>query len=192
MGTIIDGDFKVLFDKYVKPTSKITDYRTHISGILPDHLDEHGSNSKNLLDFATCRTKVLKILRNKILVGHALSNDLNALAICHPWHQIRDTAQWIPFMQIRFNDGVYWPRKLKELVHQHLSYEIQSPGRPHCPYEDATAAMHLYQHVKQAWEQDMLRNIPGQKKYAPQYSNNPNNNNLSQCRHNYHNYGQRQ
>lgn len=181
--TIVDKNCKVLFDKYVKPTCKITDYRTFVSGILPEHLDE--SNAENLINMATCRGRVLDILRNKILVGHGLANDLKALCIFHPSHQIRDTAQWGPFMKIRFHDGVYWPRKLKDLVRENLRYEIQRPGKPHCPYEDATAALQLYQCVQQAWEQEIVQ-------YTQQHSNESIINNPNQYRYDYYNKGQRQ
>jgi len=183
--TIIDGKCKVLFDKYVKPTCNITDYRTFVSGILPEHLNEHESHVENLIDIATCRAQVLDILRNEILVGHALKNDLNALGISHPWHQIRDTAQWCPFMKIRFDDGVYWPRKLKELVSENLRYEIQRPGKPHCPYEDATAALQLYQCVQQVWEQDIAQ-------YNQQYSNEPIINSPNHYQYDHYNRGRRQ
>jgi len=190
--TIIDENCKVLFDKYVKPTCKITEYRTFVSGILPEHLDENGSNAENLLDIATCRSQVLDILRNKILVGHALKNDLNALDIFHPWHQIRDTAQWGPFMKVRFNDGIYWPRKLKELVRENLSYEIQRPGKPHCPYEDAMAALQLYQYVQQAWEQEITQRVYNKPQYTHQQSNNAIICNRDQCQHSHYNHDTRQ
>jgi len=149
--TLINWDCKVIFDKYVKPTSEVTDYRTFVSGILPENLDEN-RNVDNVLDIETCRAEVLRIIHNKILIGHALQNDLNALNITHPWYQIRDTAEYEPFMKMRFNDGLLWPRKLKELVQERLGYNIQKAGEPHSPYIDAMAALDLYRCVQYEWE----------------------------------------
>merc|ERR1712176_284438 len=89
--TIIDWNGKVLLDEYVKqPESEITDYRTFVSGITKEHLTQHAT-----LDLLQCRKIVLDILRNKVIIGHALENDLRALGIIdhHPWYQIRDTAK---------------------------------------------------------------------------------------------------
>lgn len=34
---------KCVYDKYVKPTQPVTDYRTAVSGIRPEHLQQGGS-----------------------------------------------------------------------------------------------------------------------------------------------------
>ena len=36
--SIVNYYGEVLFNKYVKPPEKITDYRTHVSGIRPEHI----------------------------------------------------------------------------------------------------------------------------------------------------------
>merc|ERR1712048_1444702 len=82
------------------------------------------------VDIETCRKTVSEFLRGKILVGHALKNDLHALGVDHPWYDTRDTAKYEPFMKVRFDDGILWPRKLKDLVDEKLQYGIQVPGKP--------------------------------------------------------------
>ena len=67
----------------------------------------------------------------------------------------RDTAKYEPFMKVRFEDGILWPRGLRELCKEKLNKEIQASGGPHCPYEDALAAMDLYRHVQHKWEKAM-------------------------------------
>lgn len=148
--TLVDWDGRILIDRYVKPDREITDYRTYVSGITAnDFLHD------DAIDLECCRKLVLSHLEGKILVGHALKNDLHVLGICHDWQATRDTAKYEPFMKTRFNDGVLWPRRLRELAHEKLSREIQVPGIPHSPYEDAMAAMDLYKTVRSKWEKVM-------------------------------------
>lgn len=154
--TIVNWDGNIVYDQLIRPSETVTDYRTFVSGITAEDLE----NDDLVTDFQSCRTHVLELLQNKILVGHALKNDLSALQIKHPWQQVRDTAKYEPFMKQRFEDGVFWPRKLKELVHEHVNgMEIQQPGKPHSAYEDAYAAMKLYQAVRNKWEKVMTYKI---------------------------------
>jgi RNA exonuclease 4 len=90
-----------------------------------------------------------------MLVGHALKNGLRALGITHPWFMTRDTAKYESFMQVRFNDGVLWPRKLKDLLSEKMKREIRIPGKPHSPIEDALAGMDLYRTARRKWEKAM-------------------------------------
>lgn len=147
--TLVDWDGQVILDQYVRPTEDITDYRTYVSGVCESDL------LNATMDIPTIRNIVMYHLEGKILVGHALKNDLYALGIRHPWQQIRDTAKYEPFMKVRFDDGILWPRKLKELAAEQLSQDIQLPGRPHSPIEDATTAMELYKKVRCKWEKVM-------------------------------------
>ena len=111
------------------------------------------------LSLDECRAQVEEFLDGKILVGHALKNDLKALNIEHPWYMTRDTAKYEPFMQIRFDDGVLWPRKLKELAKLKLERDIQTDGQPHSAYEDAMAALDLYKKHMKKWEKAMQYKI---------------------------------
>ena len=76
------------------------------------------------------------------------------LGIQHPWHMTRDTAKYEPFMQVRF-DGCLGARSLKDLCKEQLGREIQVLGRPHCPKEDALAAMDLYRCVWRHFEKSI-------------------------------------
>ena len=146
--SIVDYYGNVVMDEYIKPGRKVTDYRSFVSGITPEILQK---NAK--MDYATCRKKVIRLLRGNILVGHALENDLGILRINHPWYLIRDTAQYQPFMKVRA--GAYWPRRLQDLAQERLHRNVQVYGRPHCPQEDAMAAMDLYKLVACEWEQSI-------------------------------------
>lgn len=144
---LINWNGKKIMDVHVRPQEPVTDYRTFVSGITEEDLE-----SPKAIDMEECRTRVMQHLQGKILVGHALKNDLKALRISHPWYDTRDTGKYEPFMQVRFNDGVYWPRKLKELAKEKLGRDIQRPGVAHSPFEDAKTALDLYVLVHRKWE----------------------------------------
>ena len=40
------------------------------------------------------------LLKDKILVGHALKNDLTVLLLSHPRKMTRDTATYRPYMRV--------------------------------------------------------------------------------------------
>ena len=149
--TLVDFHRNIILDEFVKQTHEVVDYRTYVSGITEIDLQQNAS-----FTIEEIRQKVQSILCDKVLVGHALKNDLRALGITHPWHSTRDTAKYEPFMQVRFDDGILWPRKLRDLVHEKLHRDdFQVPGQPHSPYEDAVAAMDLYRLFRKKWEKVM-------------------------------------
>ncbi|NXN18095.1 REXO4 exonuclease, partial [Indicator maculatus] len=90
--SIVNQFGKCIYDKYVKPTEEVTDYRTAVSGIRPQ-------NIKSGEDFKTVQKEVANILDGRILVGHALRNDLKVLFLDHPQKMIRDTQRYKPFKQ---------------------------------------------------------------------------------------------
>lgn len=75
--SIVNEKGEIIMDKYVKPTQPVMDYRTKFSGITPTHL-EHAHN------FADVQAEVSRIKFNRILVGHAIHNDLRVLKMEHP------------------------------------------------------------------------------------------------------------
>jgi RNA exonuclease 4 len=147
---MVDWDGNTLLDLYVRQTYEVSDYRTFVSGITADDLI-----SDDAVDYDECRDRVQELIGDKILVGHALKNDLTALKIAHPWQQVRDTGKYEPFMKIRFENGILWPRKLKDLAKEKLGKDIQESGKPHCPFEDAQTALDLYKKARNKWEKAM-------------------------------------
>jgi len=91
---IVNWDGLVLLDTFVKVPEPVTDFRTFVSGIREEDLE-----SDSAVEFVNCRAVVEVLLRGKILIGHALKNDLQALTISHPWQDIRDTAKYDSFLQ---------------------------------------------------------------------------------------------
>jgi len=147
--TLVDWNGRIVWDEFVRQEEEVTDYRTFVSGIT--HLDVEDAT----LSLEECQQLVKTMIADKILVGHALKNDLRALGLTHPWTVTRDTAKYDPFMQTRFDDNILWPRKLKDLAFEKLGREIQREGEPHSAYEDAAAAMDLYRMVRRKWEKVM-------------------------------------
>lgn len=147
--TLVDWDGRIVYDEFVQQEQEVTDYRTFVSGIT--HLDVEDAT----LTLEECREHVATMIADKVLVGHALKNDLRGLGLTHPWMSTRDTAKYEPFMQTRFTDNVLWPRKLKDLAFGKLERKIQREGEPHSAYEDAAAAMDLYRTVRRKWEKVM-------------------------------------
>lgn len=152
--TMVNWNGDVVYDQFIRPNVPVTDYRTFVSGITAADLE-----IETVVDFETCRSAVLELLSGKTVIGHALKNDLQVLRIQHPWQRTRDTAKYEPFMKQRFDDGVLWPRKLKELVWEHMQIEIQPSGQPHSPIEDAVSALSLYKSVRTKWEKVMQYKI---------------------------------
>jgi len=132
-----------VYDKYVRPTEKVTDYRTKVSGIRPDDLRQHGQ------DFKTVQKEVSDLLNKRVLVGHALSHDLKVLFLDHPRRMIRDTALYKPF---RSAFGGKTP-SLKNLTARMLGVAVQEGE--HSSVQDAQAAMRLYTMFKKQWEADL-------------------------------------
>ncbi|MBZ3873767.1 Surfeit locus protein 4 [Sciurus carolinensis] len=122
---------KCVYDKYVKPTEPVTDYRTAVSGIRPEKL-------KQGEELEVVQREVAEMLKGRILVGHALHNDLKVLFLDHPKKKIRDTQKYRPFKsQVKSGRP-----SLKLLSEKILGIRVQQAE--HCSIQDAQAAMRLY------------------------------------------------
>ena len=139
-----------LYDSFVLPKEAVTDYRTHVSGITPELLQAARSLEAVQEDIAT-------LLDGKILIGHAIKNDLAALLLGHPKRDIRDTSRHAAFRALA---GGKTPG-LKKLARQLLGVEIQSGE--HSSIEDARATMLLFRKDKQGFESEHL------KKWGPDH-----------------------
>ena len=51
------------------------------------------------IPFKQAQKEVAEILKDRILVGHALQNDLKALLLTHPFPMMRDTSKYKPLMR---------------------------------------------------------------------------------------------
>ena len=97
---------------------------------------------------APLASQVAALLENRVVVGHALHNDLKALGISHPRDLQRDTARYPPYRKGMGNGSR--PQKLAALALQYLGWRIQTGE--HSPLEDAVASLRLYELKRRAWE----------------------------------------
>ncbi|XP_026370065.2 RNA exonuclease 4 [Ursus arctos] len=137
--SIVNQYGKCVYDKYVKPTQPVTDYRTAVSGIRPENLKQGEK-------LEVVQKEVADMLKGRVLVGHALHNDLKVLFLDHPKKKIRDTQKYKPFKsQVKSGRP-----SLKLLAERILGIRVQQAE--HCSIQDAQAAMRLYILVKKEWE----------------------------------------
>ena len=140
--SIVNSSGDVVYDTFVSPTEKVTDYRTQWSGIRPRDLI--GAPPKELVV-----SQVKSLLSGRIIVGHALQNDLEALNISHPDTHIRDSARYPQFMR-RLISGKLKPKALRLIVEEELNMTIQTGE--HDSIQDARAVLGLYNKHKTSWE----------------------------------------
>ncbi|XP_004763834.2 apoptosis-enhancing nuclease isoform X1 [Mustela putorius furo] len=142
----------VLYDKYVRPEMPIVDYRTRWSGITRQHM-------RKAIPFQVAQKEILKLLKGKVVVGHALHNDFQALKYVHPRSQTRDTTYVPSLLQ---QPGLHTRTRvsLKDLALQLLHKKIQVGQHGHSSVEDATTAMELYRLVEAQWEQRQAGSLP--------------------------------
>lgn len=137
--SIVNQYGKCVYDKFVKPTEPVTDYRTAVSGVRPENLKQGAA-------LEAVRKEVAGLLHGRILVGHALHNDLKVLFLDHPKKKIRDTQKYKPFRR-QVKSG---RPSLKLLSEKILGLRVQQAE--HCSIQDAQVAMRLYVMVKKEWE----------------------------------------
>ena len=154
-----------LYDRYVQPIEAVTDYRTAVSGILPQHV-----LPANAVTLSECQREVARLLSRRVLVGHALHSDLGVLQLSHPRHLIRDTSRWKGLCPHR-------PRALRVLAEEQLGLTVQA-GQ-HDSVEDARTALQLYMKHRKEWELSIKQarrktqsaaTKPGQRQQISSYS----------------------
>ena len=143
--SIVDYYGNVILDKYVKPLEHVSDYRTWVSGIYPHHL----SNAAN---FYKIRNQVSNLLKGKIVIGHALTNDWKALGLMHPESMIRDTSKFEAFK--KYAKGKNNTPGLKTLAKTLLNIDIQSGS--HDSVDDARAVMLIFKHATELRNRNLL------------------------------------
>lgn len=137
--SLVNKHGNCIYDKYVLPSEPVVDYRTSVSGVRPKDL--HNGDR-----FETVQKEVAEILQGRILVGHALKNDLKVLFLSHPRRAVRDTSRYKPFF--KFTNGRR--PSLRKLAEEVLGVKIQQGE--HDSVVDARTAMKLYLMYRKEWE----------------------------------------
>ncbi|XP_034936105.1 RNA exonuclease 4 [Chelonus insularis] len=140
--SIVNRHGACIYDKFVKPRETIQDYRTAVSGIRPH-------NVQNGEEFEVVQGEVANILKGRILVGHALKQDLSVLFLSHPKKLQRDTSRYSLFRRVSKGNTP----SLKKLAAELLGINIQTGE--HDSIEDARTAMELYVLYAKLWESDI-------------------------------------
>ncbi|KAJ7532529.1 hypothetical protein O6H91_13G007800 [Diphasiastrum complanatum] len=141
--SLVNLSGNVVYDKNVRPVEFVTDCRTKITGVRVCDL-------KRGEKFVVVQKEVSELLRGRILVGHALHNDLKVLLLSHPRKDMRDT---MTYEHLQSKTGR--PQSLKYLADRYLGCKIQENA--HSSVEDARAAMFLYNRFKDEWEKHYIR-----------------------------------
>ncbi|CAO1617020.1 unnamed protein product [Parajaminaea phylloscopi] len=142
--SIVNWHGHVLLDRFVRPMEKVTDYRTWVSGIRAKDL-------KGAPTLKEVQDEVSKLIKGRVLVGHAIQNDLKALLLSHPRPLVRDTATFKPLRDLA---QTKYPglKKLAKLV---LDIDMQGKGEEHSSVEDARTTMAIFRTQKDAWEKTL-------------------------------------
>lgn len=142
--SIVDYKGDQLYDSFVLPKEAVTDYRTYVSGITPELL-------RSARTLEVVQKDVAKLMDGRILVGHAIQNDLNALLLAHPKRDIRDTSKHPPYTALSKGRSP----GLKKLAQELLGITIQT-GQ-HSSIEDARATMLLFRKDKDGFEKEYAK-----------------------------------
>ncbi|KAI9757579.1 MAG: 3'-5' exonuclease [Chaenotheca gracillima] len=146
--SIVNFHGEQVYDSFVQPKEYVTDWRTSVSGIAPKHMPDARS-------LEAVQKDVVNLLDGRILVGHAVHHDLEALFLSHPRGSLRDTSRHAPFRKLA---GGRTPG-LRKLSKDLLGIDIQ--GGEHSSVEDARACMLLFRRNKDAFEADHAKRFRG-------------------------------
>jgi len=145
--SVVNYHGAVLLDEIVKQRERVVDYRTEWSGIRPGDM-------VNALPFVEVQRRVAGLLKDKILVGHAVFNDLKALLLSHPFPSTRDTQQFA--YKYKLSKGRH--PALRNITTQEFGIQIQ--GGEHSSITDARATMAIYRLHRREWEQGKRLPLP--------------------------------
>ena len=149
--SIVNYNGHVLYDEFVRPEGKITNFRTWVSGVGPHHMHK-------AKPYKVAKAECHRILKGKTIVGHSLSGDFRVLeleadSVAFAKEKVRDTSKYKKYQ----NDHGQ-AQSLKVLTEKFLLRRIQA-GQ-HCSVTDARAALALYRISESEWE-----NFVKQKSY---------------------------
>ncbi|KAH7929507.1 ribonuclease H-like protein [Leucogyrophana mollusca] len=138
----------VLLDEFVKQKERVVDYRTQWSGI-------RATDMIKAKPFGDVQKNVAELLKDRILVGHAVHNDLKVLLLSHPGPMTRDTQQLAAKHKVTKSNRP----ALRNLVKQELNATIQ--GGEHSSVTDARATMAVFRLHRKEWEKGNRPPTPG-------------------------------
>ncbi|RDA85131.1 hypothetical protein CP532_1569 [Ophiocordyceps camponoti-leonardi (nom. inval.)] len=139
--SLVDFHGRQIYDSFVRPKEKVTDWRTAYSGIT-------SKDMKLARDFYQVQAQVSRLLKDRILVGHDLRHDLAALKLSHPRRDVRDTANYPGFKKLTNGQTPSLRLLAKELL------GVQIHDGAHSSIEDARVTMLLFRKNKSGIDSD--------------------------------------
>jgi RNA exonuclease 4 len=136
----------------------VLDYRTEQTGVTAKHLEDAGRT----MTLIAVRQNVKRQIKGKILIGHTLSEQLDALGVTHPWCDTRDTAHYVPYMKevtIQMGQPLLQspevaplePVELQYLLKRELGWDVVAGGL----IGEAIGCMDLYKRAREDWESEL-------------------------------------
>ncbi|KAJ7087368.1 ribonuclease H-like domain-containing protein [Mycena belliarum] len=129
----------IQLDAFVRQRERVVDYRTQFSGVRE-------SDMVHARPFEEVQKQIAALLKDRVLVGHAVFNDLKVLFLSHPRPQTRDTQHYAGKYKLVKSKRI----ALRHLVQQELGVAIQ--GGEHSSVTDARATMAVYRIHRKEWE----------------------------------------
>ena len=150
---IVDFNGKQLYNKYVIPpggTSTITNYREKFSGLTKELLEKvetnNGKRAAKEHSFEVVKRETAAILKDRVIVGHGLKGDFDALEFRPSPENVWDSTEIEAYMKDHpFIPGKKQAKKLKVIAKEFAGNSIQQETKTgHSPLEDARASMNLF------------------------------------------------
>ncbi|CCM04187.1 uncharacterized protein FIBRA_06350 [Fibroporia radiculosa] len=152
---IVNYRGQTLCDIFVQPTMPVSDYRTSTTGLSATDLDPMPTSpvpsplaDNGARPFKDVQQHVAALMKDKVLVGHSLWQDLVVLGIPHPAVATRDVALYQPF-----RNALRTPNQiigLQTLMWHLMRRRIQDSKVD--ALENARAALDLYRSHAAEWE----------------------------------------
>ncbi|KAI1793820.1 hypothetical protein LXA43DRAFT_1119982 [Ganoderma leucocontextum] len=156
---LVDYRGQVVFSAYVLPTNPVTDYRTSSTGIRPEDLQpgEWSRLTWSALPWKEVQQRIAQLIRDKIIVGHTLWQDLSVLGIRHAAVATRDVALYQPFRNAlrSTNHVIGLPTLMWQLMRRRVQETHVCPSELKVfvrQLENARAALDLYRSHSDEWE----------------------------------------
>jgi RNA exonuclease 4 len=152
--SVVDFLGKQVYDSFVKQREPVVNWRTRVSGVAPKHM-------ATARPFDEVQAQIASLLKGRILVGHDVKHDLQALQLDHERRMIRDTSKFSGFK--KYANG--WKPALRVLAKEILKVDIQA-GQ-HSSIEDARVTMLLFRKYKPAFDLAHASQYPDKQKQKP-------------------------
>lgn len=161
--SVVNYSGDVLYDKFVKVKERVTDYRTQWSGVKPEDVSP---DSAKAVEPYEAQKAVGELIAGRIVVGHALRNDIKVLRLSHPWQDIRDTAVYFKKVWRKQGRRSAVGPKLSVVVAEVLGVDtFQKSAHDSC--EDARAALALYKRHRKEWESSLKQRKGKVQRHGP-------------------------